>query len=178
MRCRCPVRCDQLGLLTATLTANGRKGTRHSKYHAHWNRSSEPSHVLDEQHLPRAQSAAPTWTGRTRTRASSPASRSPSGWRSTLTTSTGRTSTPATIGRADLDGQNVNQSFITGGATPPGSAVDGGHIYWANVSSGTIGRADLDGQNANQSFITGGVLPQGWRSTGATSTGRTLCRGP
>jgi virginiamycin B lyase len=29
-----------------------------------------------------------------------------------------------TIGRADLDGQNVNQSFITGAVTPEGVAVD------------------------------------------------------
>jgi virginiamycin B lyase len=29
-----------------------------------------------------------------------------------------------TIGRADLDGQNVNQNFITGAVTPDGVAVD------------------------------------------------------
>ena len=59
------------------------------------------------------------------------------------------------IGRADVDGQNVNQSFITGVPGPFGVAVDAGHIYWTNAGMGTIGRADLDGQNVNQSFITG-----------------------
>jgi virginiamycin B lyase len=68
----------------------------------------------------------------------------------------------ATIGRADLNGQNVNQNFITGASSPRGVAVDSGHIYWPNGDiNGTIGRADLDGQNVNQSFITGAVTPEG-----------------
>jgi hypothetical protein len=58
------------------------------------------------------------------------------------------------IGRADLNGQNANQSFITGAFLPYGVAVDGGHVYWANSQISTIGRADLNGQNANQSFIS------------------------
>jgi hypothetical protein len=66
-----------------------------------------------------------------------------------------------TIGRADVDGQNVNQSFITGAIAPIGVAVDSGHIYWANLGTNTIGRADLDGQNADQSFITGASDPVG-----------------
>jgi len=61
-----------------------------------------------------------------------------------------------TIGRANLNGQNVNQSFINGtrATTPFGMAVDSRHIYWASNQNHTIGRADLDGQNVNQSFIT------------------------
>jgi len=61
-----------------------------------------------------------------------------------------------TIGRANLNGQNVNQSFINGtrSTTPFGMAVDSRHIYWASNQNHTIGRADLDGQNVNQSFIT------------------------
>jgi hypothetical protein len=66
-----------------------------------------------------------------------------------------------TIGRADLGGQNVNQSFISGASGPLGMAVDSGHVYWTNTSTNTIGRADLDGQNANQSFIIGASLPAG-----------------
>jgi streptogramin lyase len=68
------------------------------------------------------------------------------------------------IGRADLDGQNVNQSFITGAFRPTDVAVDSSHIYWTNYGLGggtTIGRADLDGSNVNQTFITGASGPFG-----------------
>jgi virginiamycin B lyase len=91
-----------------------------------------------------------------------------------------------TIGRADVSGQNANQSFITGANDPRGVAVDSGHVYWANQNSadlngGTIGRADLSGQNANQSFITGAHFPVGvavdsghvyWANLGGETIGR------
>jgi len=64
-----------------------------------------------------------------------------------------------TIGRANLNGQNVNQSFINNAQAPFGMAVDSSHIYWANHVGNTIGRAGLDGQNVNQSFITGAFRP-------------------
>lgn len=58
-----------------------------------------------------------------------------------------------TIGRANLDGTGVNQSFITGADSPSSVAVDGAHIYWGNYQSNTIGRSNLDGTGVNQSFI-------------------------
>jgi hypothetical protein len=64
-----------------------------------------------------------------------------------------------TIGRADLDGQNVNQTFITVGGDPRGLAVDGQYVYWTNDTTGTIGRAKLDGTDVEQSFITGAGSP-------------------
>jgi virginiamycin B lyase len=67
----------------------------------------------------------------------------------------------STIGRANLDGSNPNQSFIGGAFTPFGVAVDGNFVYWANQNSGTIGRANLDGSNPNQSFIGGASGPKG-----------------
>jgi virginiamycin B lyase len=68
----------------------------------------------------------------------------------------------STIGRADLDGSNPNQSFITGANFPFGVAVDAEHIYWTNHNTNTIGRADLDGSNPIQSFIiTGASEPNG-----------------
>ena len=71
------------------------------------------------------------------------------------------------IGRANLDGTGVNQSFIAGVAPvvyTTGLAVDGAHVYWASgfgpgpVGSG-IGRANLDGTGANPRFITGIPIP-------------------
>jgi hypothetical protein len=60
-----------------------------------------------------------------------------------------------TIGRADLDGGDVDQSFISGLTAPWGIAVDGQHIYWANRISESISRANLDGTEVDQTFITG-----------------------
>jgi Zn ribbon nucleic-acid-binding protein len=72
------------------------------------------------------------------------------------------------IGRANLDGTGIDQSFIetggpVGGAEPSGVAVDGGHVYWANYSGYSkrwnfIGRANLDGTGANRHFITSAVV--------------------
>jgi virginiamycin B lyase len=59
------------------------------------------------------------------------------------------------IGRARLDGTQVNQQFITGAAFPQtGLAIDSRYIYWVNNTAGTIGRARLDGTEVNQQFIT------------------------
>ncbi len=60
-----------------------------------------------------------------------------------------------TIGRANLNGSSVNQSFITGADGPFGVALNGTHVYWTNFNGGTIGRANLNGLNVNQSLITG-----------------------
>src|SRR4051812_17191726 len=65
-----------------------------------------------------------------------------------------------TIGRANLNGSEPNQSFITGAKSPFGVATDAAHVYWANASGNTIGRANLDGTGVNQAFITtSGPLP-------------------
>ena len=73
-----------------------------------------------------------------------------------------------TIGRANLDGTGVNQSFITGAIVPCGVAVDGAHIYWANAGAGdTIGRANLDGTGVDQGFISGASNPCGVAVDGA-----------
>jgi hypothetical protein len=66
-----------------------------------------------------------------------------------------------TIGRANLDGTGVNQSFVRGAGLSCGLAVDGAHLYWANGLSNTIGRANLDGTGVNQSFIIGAHAPCG-----------------
>jgi len=67
-----------------------------------------------------------------------------------------------TIGRANLDGTAVDQSFIvTGAPAACGLAVDGAHIYWADINAGKIGRANLDGTGSDPNFITGAGSPCG-----------------
>ena len=63
----------------------------------------------------------------------------------------------STLGRANLDGTGVDQSFITGTSTSRlyGVAVAGQHIYWGDFVANGIGRANLDGTGVDQSFITG-----------------------
>ena len=63
-----------------------------------------------------------------------------------------------TIGRANLDGTGVDQSFITD-TSAIGVAVDADHVYWSDASTGTIGRANLDGTGVDESFITGASTP-------------------
>ena len=70
------------------------------------------------------------------------------------------TAAASTIGRANLDGTGVDQSFITG-ANSPGGVAAAGHVYWANSGNGTIGRATLSGRGADQSFVTGADEPLG-----------------
>ena len=59
--------------------------------------------------------------------------------------------TPAGIGRANLDGTDVGQDFITVANGTCGVAVDGAHIYW--FAGGSIARANLDGTGVDQDFI-------------------------
>ena len=114
------------------------------------------------------RSAARISTAATSARPSSAVPTTHVGSPSTQRTSTGATGAGGnTIGRANLDGSGVNQNFITGANDPFGVAVDGGHVYWANLGSGTIGRANIDGSGVNQSFITGASNPYGVAVDGA-----------
>lgn len=67
------------------------------------------------------------------------------------------------IGRANLDGSLVDQTFITGADAPNGVAVNGTDIYWANTGPclDSIARASLDGTGVDQSFIAGPDGPSG-----------------
>jgi hypothetical protein len=60
-----------------------------------------------------------------------------------------------TIGRADLDGNQVEPRLISLGATscPQGLAVAGRHIYWTQLGFGTIGRATLNGRDVNGRWL-------------------------
>jgi hypothetical protein len=69
--------------------------------------------------------------------------------------------TTGAIGRAELDGTGVDQSFITTGTAAQypklgGIAVDANHLYWSEGDR--IARANLDGTNVEQSFIPGNSI--------------------
>jgi virginiamycin B lyase len=96
-----------------------------------------------------------------------------------------------TIGRANLNGTNVNESFITGALTPVGIAVAGTSIYWSNINgpgcSGTaIGRASLTGAEPSNDFLTVEGCPHGlavgspyiyWADRTGTTIGRANING-
>jgi hypothetical protein len=62
------------------------------------------------------------------------------------------------IGRANLDGSNIDHAFVTGGANPQHPFVTGDRLYWTNKGFGcspgcSVGSSELDGDAINQSFI-------------------------
>ncbi len=86
-----------------------------------------------------------------------------------------------TIGRANLDGTNVEDGFIQAGGHPVAVAVNSSQIYWANQASGSIGRANINGTAVEPGFITGINKPWGlavspsaifWTSLGGNEIGR------
>ena len=89
-----------------------------------------------------------------------------------------------TIGRANLDGTGVNNSFITGLNNPYGSPIlAGGYIYWLNRGTNSIGRALWNGTGVNTTFITGCSTPENivvditnnyifWTNYGSNTIGR------
>ena len=79
-----------------------------------------------------------------------------------------------TVGRSNLDGSAVDQSFSMAGNTPQGVAVDGAHLYAGLHNPDRIERSNLDGSGVDQSFITGlGAAVTGVAVDGSTSTGPT-----
>jgi hypothetical protein len=62
---------------------------------------------------------------------------------------------PGVIGRANLNGSSVNNSFINVTSNQPVTpAVNKTNIYWSEPTSNAIGRAGLNGTGVDQSFIT------------------------
>ena len=73
-------------------------------------------------------------------------------------------SAAGTIGRANLDGTGVDESFVDGsyaGGGPYGVAVDANHVYWTNFVGDTIGRANIHGTGVDNTYITGASSPPG-----------------
>jgi virginiamycin B lyase len=93
-----------------------------------------------------------------------------------------------TIGRADLDGTDVDENFISGASGPSNVLVHGQYLYWGNATActedgacdGSIGRANLNGTGVNEHFIHAdtpyGLAVSGrdiyWGSTGIGKIGR------
>jgi hypothetical protein len=89
-----------------------------------------------------------------------------------------------TIGRANLDGNGKNLTFISGLNKPQGMAIDGTYLYWV-TGLGNIARANLDGTGVNEGFIVG-VFAVGlavdssyiyWTTTGHDRIGRANLNG-
>lgn len=93
------------------------------------------------------------------------------------------------IGRAELNGSNVEPSLIpAAGEVPEGMAVDGSHVYWANLVGQSIGRAKLDGSDPEPKFIqlSAASFPEGvaiegshiyWTAEGHGDIGRSNLTG-
>ena len=90
------------------------------------------------------------------------------------------------VGRANLDGTGVNNTFINVGRNLGGVAVNKTNIFWVNAQDGLIGIADLDGTIINGSLITTGTAPFGmaiddtyiyWANLADNSIGRALLDG-
>lgn len=58
-----------------------------------------------------------------------------------------------TIGRARIDGTDLDQNLITGLNNPFGLAITNTHIYWSNRGTRSISRANLDGTDPEIDFI-------------------------
>lgn len=85
------------------------------------------------------------------------------------------------IGRANLDGSEVDRNFISGVSSPCGVGLGDGHLYWGNLVGGTVGRALLGGGSVEENFVEGATGPCGiavdsshvyWSNWDGTSIGR------
>ena len=66
------------------------------------------------------------------------------------------------IGRAKLDGTEVEKKFVTDGVRlPNGITVDDDYIYWSNNGTNSIGRVKIDGSDPDGFFIDGIQVPNG-----------------
>jgi virginiamycin B lyase len=83
------------------------------------------------------------------------------------------------IGRANLDGTNVDPNFLAVDAQ--WVAVDAHHLYWTDPNGGSIGRANLDGSDVLPNFIPRIGTPTGialdgsflyWGNLAGNSIGR------
>jgi hypothetical protein len=66
------------------------------------------------------------------------------------------------IGRVNVDGSDLNPTFISGLERPCGIALDSTRVYWSeNREAGRVGAANLDGTAPNGSIVAGLRRPCG-----------------
>jgi hypothetical protein len=65
------------------------------------------------------------------------------------------------LGRAKLDGSEVQQEWVIGTHTPMGLVANSQYLYWAITYENHIGRARLDGTELTTNFITTGLSSNG-----------------
>jgi hypothetical protein len=93
------------------------------------------------------------------------------------------------IGRATIEGKNVELSWLGGGGTigePVRVAVSEGFIYWTDVVAGKIGRATIEGHEVNPTWQTAaeayGLAVQSpyayWAGGESVDIGRVLLEAP
>jgi sugar lactone lactonase YvrE len=73
----------------------------------------------------------------------------------------------AAIGRANVSGASVVQSFIAGAGEAGGLASDAEHLYWTDAAAGRVVRAPLAGGSTEATFITNLAGPQALAVDGA-----------
>src|ERR1700676_802230 len=90
------------------------------------------------------------------------------------------------IGRAKLNGEEPNNSFIKVTNEPAHLAVNAANIYWTVPGTGDVGRAAIGGGTVEEAFILGGDIPIGialdatyvyWGSYGNGQIGRATLAG-
>src|SRR6185436_13230450 len=68
----------------------------------------------------------------------------------------------AGVGRAELDGSNPDQDFITGlSGYTCGVAVTDAHVYWSEQDANAVGRANIDGSAIDPGLVSGVTGPCG-----------------
>ena len=77
------------------------------------------------------------------------------------------------IGRANLDGTGVDQSFIAGATRAAGVAVDASHVYWTKHLGHDRPRQPRRHRASTRASSASPASPMASRSTPGTSTGRT-----
>ena len=76
------------------------------------------------------------------------------------------------IGRAQIDGSNVQQEWVVGTHTPEGLAAGPQYLYWEITYENHIGRVNLNGTELTTNFITSGLSSNGNEDVGVAVYGQ------